>query len=196
MTARPVLAEPIRTARLRLVPLAVGHAEEMAARVLGGPRLHTFTGGVPDTVDELRARYRRMLAGAPDPGVSWCNWVVRLGADGQADEGTGGRTGGPLTGTVQATVTDGGSPGGRTAEVAWVIGTPWQGHGIAGEAARALVAWLWSRPVDRVVAHIHPDHHRSAAVAASAGLSPTTVRQGGEVRWQALPDPSNSRYDS
>ena len=34
-----------------------------------------------------------------------------------------------LTGTVQATVSDG------TAEIAWVVGTPWQGRGIAKEAA-------------------------------------------------------------
>jgi RimJ/RimL family protein N-acetyltransferase len=83
-----------------------------------------------------------------------------------------------LVGTVQATIAD------RSAEIAWVVGTPWQGRGIAGEAARGLVAWLATQPVHTVVAHIHPDHHASAAVATSAGLTATDVWQDGEVRWE------------
>ncbi|MFI2736951.1 GNAT family N-acetyltransferase [Streptomyces sp. NPDC018711] len=157
----------VRTARLDLLPLSVAHADEMA-RVLADPALHAFTGGTPLTAPELRARYERLVAGSPDPAVLWCNWVVRLRAEHR------------LTGTVQATVTE----GGRTAEVAWVTGTEWQGRGIAREAARALVDLLLARGVRTVLAHIHPDHTASAAVARAAGLTPTDEEQDGEVRWE------------
>ncbi|WP_260174858.1 GNAT family N-acetyltransferase [Streptomyces sp. PanSC19] len=157
----------VRTGRLDLVPLAVAHADEMAG-VLADPALHAFIGGAPLTAPELRARYERLVAGSPDPAVVWCNWAVRLRAEDR------------LTGTVQATVTD----GGRTAEVAWVIGTAWQGRGIAREAAEGLVGLLLERGVRTVVAHVHPDHTASAAVARAAGLAPTDEVQDGEVRWE------------
>ncbi|MET9625641.1 GNAT family N-acetyltransferase [Streptomyces sp. NPDC006464] len=205
---RDLLTVPLHSERLDLVPLRIDHAAEMAA-VLADPALYAFTGGAPATVDELRARYERMLAGAPDPGVDWCNWVLRLRADGA------------LAGTVQATLAPAGeaapptgrehtvppgsptprpashdspAPGaapsgparaaGRVAEIAWVVGTERQGRGLASEAARALVAWLGTQDVSTVVAHVHPDHHASAAVAAAAGLSPTAGRQDGEIRWE------------
>ncbi|MFD5703468.1 GNAT family N-acetyltransferase [Streptomyces lasiicapitis] len=179
--ADAVTAEPITTERLALEPLRVAHAEEMAA-VLGDPALHAFIGGAPDDVDTLRARYARMVAGSPDPRTSWCNWVITVPAEGH------------LAGTVQATVRPAPAPGdqdshtptpgGLAAEIAWVVGTPWQGQGIASEAARALVEWLRARPgVTSVLAHIHPDHDASAAVARAAGLAPTAERHDGEVKW-------------
>ncbi|MFE2532402.1 GNAT family N-acetyltransferase [Streptomyces sp. NPDC059371] len=157
---------PFATARLDLLPLRAGHAEEMAG-VLSDPALHTFIGGEPDTPAALRARYERLVAGSPDPGVLWCNWVLRE------------RAAGCLVGTVQATVSDG------TAEVAWVVGTPWQGRGYAVEAARALVRHVVRTfPVRAVVAHVHPAHHASAAVAAAAGLTATDELHDGEIRWE------------
>ncbi|MEV1066842.1 GNAT family N-acetyltransferase [Streptomyces sp. NPDC050263] len=168
MRSGPVVhAEPIDTARLDLLPLRVEHAPEMAA-VLADPALHTFIGGEPGTPQALRSRYERLVAGSPDPAVSWCNWVLRL------------RDADRLTGTVQATITDRGD----TAEIAWVVGTPWQGRGLASEAATALVGWLRKQGVRTIVAHVHPDHHASAAVARSAGLSATPEQQDGEVRWR------------
>ncbi|MEU6879258.1 GNAT family N-acetyltransferase [Streptomyces sp. NPDC046712] len=165
MTLQP---ETVPTPRLTLLPLAVEHAEEMAG-VLADPVLHTFIGGTPPTAQDLRARYTRQVAGSPDPAVSWCNWVVRL-----QDEGC-------LTGTVQATV-----DGREAAEIAWVVGAPWQGRGIATEAVRGLVAWLTAQGVRTVVAHIHPDHTASAAVATAAGLTPTDEWHDGEVRWRRV----------
>lgn len=161
-------AQAISTRRLDLLPLYVEHAEEMAA-VLSDPDLHTFTGGTPDTPQALRSRYRRLAAGSPDPAVSWLNWVIRL------------RDASCLTGTVQATV--GPSGHGPTAEIAWVVGTPWQQRGIATEAAQGLVAWLGRQPVHTVIAHIHPEHRASAAVATAAGLTPTGEQHDGEIRW-------------
>lgn len=164
-----VAAEAIGTGRLELLPLEVGHAEEMAA-VLSDPALHTFIGGTPETPQALHSRYLRLTAGSPDPDVSWLNWVIRL------------RDQGRLTGTVQATIAPGGQ--GAVAEIAWVVGTPWQRRGIATEAARGLVDWLSGQPVRTVIAHIHPDHRASAAVATAAGLTPTDQWQEGELRWQ------------
>ncbi len=161
-------AETIGTARLELLPLRVEHAEEMAA-VLGDRALHEFIGDEPETAQGLRSRYRRLAAGSPDPAVGWLNWVIRL------------RDSSCLTGTVQATVRFDGPD--TVAEVAWVVGTPWQGRGIAGEAARALVDWLRLRGARTVVAHVHPAHAASAAVATAAGLEPTDASHDGEVRW-------------
>lgn len=137
------------------------------AVTLSDPALHTFIGGSPLDPAALRTRYERLVTGSPDPTVSWCNWVLRL------------RKTAHLTGTVQATVTED-----LTAEIAWVVGTPWQGHGLASEAALGLVGWLRERGIRTVVAHIHPDHRASAAVATAAGLAPTEEEQDGEVRWR------------
>jgi RimJ/RimL family protein N-acetyltransferase len=161
------------TRRLLLEPLRVGHAEEMA-EVLADPALYAFTGGEPPGVEELRRRYRRQVAGSPDPAVTWCNWVLRLRESGHA------------AGYVQATVVRD-APGGPEAEVAWVVGTGWQGRGLAAEAARALVGRLREEDagVRTVVAHVHHGHGASAAVAAAAGLTPTDRIEDGEVRWES-----------
>jgi len=164
-----IATEVINTERLDLLPLRLEHADEMVT-VLADPALHTFIGGTPDSPDALRSRYQRMVAGSPDPAVTWHNWVIRL-----RDEAR-------LTGTVQATVSHGGQE--PTTEIAWVVGTPWQGRGIATEAARGLIAWLGEQPAQTVIAHIHPDHLASAAVATACGLTPTNTWHDGEIRWQ------------
>ena len=91
-----------------------------------------------------------------------------------------------LAGTVQATITL--CDREHVAEIAWVVGTPWQGRGIATEAARGLIAWLGQQPVQTIIAHIHPDHRASAAVATAAGLIPTSQWHEGEVRWHLTVD--------
>ncbi|MFD9123698.1 GNAT family N-acetyltransferase [Kitasatospora sp. NPDC059571] len=167
---RPAPAPHLRlapTARLDLPPLRPEHAEAMA-QALADPALHAFTGGEPLDADRLRARYERLAAGPPDPTERWWNWALWLRAEDRP------------VGFVQATV-DG---GGRTAEIAWVVGVPWQGRGLAVEAARALAAGLAGAGVARLVAHVHPDHRASAAVAAAVGLRPTGLLQDGEVRWE------------
>lgn len=169
--------EPIRTARLTLEPLRVEHAGEMAG-VLADPALYAFTGGAPVGVAELRERYRRQTAGSGDPAVCWRNWVVRLRAEDR------------LTGYVQATV-DHRPAGGPVAELAWVIGTRRQGRGIATEAARALAGALAGQGVRVLVAHIHPEHRASGAVAAAAGLAPTDRWEDGERRWELRLPPAD-----
>ncbi|QNE75754.1 GNAT family N-acetyltransferase [Streptomyces finlayi] len=158
--------QPFSTARLDALPLEAGYAREMAA-VLLDPALHAYTGGTPEDEDALRARYERQSAGSPDPAELWWNWVLRVRGEGH------------LVGYVQATVR------GPRAEVAWVVGTGWQGRGYAKEAAKGLVTHLvGGGHVRTVVAHIHPGHAASGAVASAAGLSPTEEREDGEVRWR------------
>lgn len=158
--------EPFSTSRLDALPLDVAYADEMSA-VLADPALHTYTGGAPEDAATLRARYARQSAGSPDPAELWWNWVLRVRGDGR------------LAGYVQATVR------GPWAEVAWVMGAGWQGRGYAKEAAAGLVEHLVGGcGVRTVVAHVHPDHAASAAVAAAAGLAPTDEREDGEVRWR------------
>ncbi|MEU8707701.1 GNAT family N-acetyltransferase [Streptomyces sp. NPDC048565] len=171
---------PFFTSRLDALPLDVSHADEMAV-VLFDPALYVHTGGAPEDADALRARYERQSAGSPDRAELWWNWVLRV------------RTDGRLAGYVQATVR------GARAEVAWVVGVRWQGRGYAKEAATGLVRHLLDPgedqgqdqgqdldrdPVRTVVAHIHPDHAASAAVATAAGLLPTGEWEDGEVRWR------------
>lgn len=156
--------------RVRLEPLRVEHAEELMP-VLDDPLLHTFMGGEPADLDQLRARYRRLAVDrSPDGSQRWLNWLVR-GKDAAA------------LGTVQATVIE--KEDELTAEVAWVIGTAHQGQGYAKEAAGVLVTWLRLQGVQTVIAHVHPQHEASMAVAWAVGLAPTEAVLDGEVRWEA-----------
>jgi RimJ/RimL family protein N-acetyltransferase len=164
-----MIADRIDTDRFALLPLRVEYAEEMA-RVLSDPELYVFTGGEPVTAEALAARYERQTAGSSDPSESWLNWVISSLVD---DE---------LVGYVQATVVDGEQ--GRVAELAWVVGTPWQGRGYAKEAVQALSGWLRTQGIRMLIAHIHPAHTASARVAASTGLTRTDHQQDGELRWQ------------
>ena len=157
----------LETDRLTLEPLGPEVAPEMVA-VLADASLYTFIGGGPPTVDELAARYRGWARGAPRRDDAWHNWVVRLADDGQA------------IGHVQATVID----DGREADIAWVIGTRWQGRGYASEAAQALVEWLEAGGTTTITAHVHPGHAASARVAANAGLERTTDVENGEIVWR------------
>ena len=136
--------------------------------VLGDPSLYTFTGGGPPTLEELAARYHGWTRGPSRPGEAWHNWVVRLAGDEQA------------IGHLQATVID----DGREADIAWLIGTPWQGRGYASEAARALVRWLEVHGATTITAHVHPGHAASARVAENAGLARTTDVENGEIVWR------------
>lgn len=151
---------------LTLEPLRVEHAEAMAS-ALDDPALHTVIGGRPASADELRVRYARQLRGPADPSEEWCTWVVRDGA------------GGPLVGYVQATLTGSGA----CAELAWVVGTPWQGRRVARRAAALVLAEVGRRGAEVVVAHVRPGHAPSEAVARSLGMTPTSVLVDGETRW-------------
>ena len=73
---------------------------------------------------------------------------------------------------------------GPTADVAWVVGTDYQGRGHAGEAAGLMARWLRAHDVTRLVAHVHPAHAASAAIARRIGLEATDEAVGGEPRFE------------
>jgi RimJ/RimL family protein N-acetyltransferase len=137
--------------------------------VLGDEDLYAFIGGHAPSEADLVAQYSRwQCRRSPDGTAEWLNWIVRLRDDRAA------------IGTVQATVVD----GGRRADVAWVIGRPWQSRGYASEAALAMIDWLEARGAALITAHIHPAHVASQAVARRAGLAPTGTIEHGEVLWE------------
>ncbi|MGZ4592086.1 MAG: GNAT family N-acetyltransferase [Actinomycetes bacterium] len=163
----------LTTERLVLTPLRQADADVMVD-VLGDQHLFEFIGGRPATRTELRSRYGRLAGGSGEPDLIWLNWIVRRRADEEP------------VGTVQATVTRQGD--GWSAQIAWVIGVPWQAQGFATEAARALVHWLLGQGADVVTASIRPGHHASAKVATRAGLTATAEEVEGERVWRTVAD--------
>jgi RimJ/RimL family protein N-acetyltransferase len=162
----PATAE-LRTDRLLLTPLQVSDAAEMVV-VLADPELYGFTGDSPPSLGELEHRYRAQVVGPARDNETWHNWILRLI---ESDASIG---------FVQATVI------GDCAELAWVVGTAWQGKGFAIEAARAISEWLADHGTTQFTAHIHPDHAVSGRVAAAIGLRSTgEVDSDGEVIWAA-----------
>lgn len=156
---------PLRTARLELLPSEPAHAEALAA-ALADPALHEHIGAEPSTAGQWRARLERWAARrSPDGGEAWLNWVVVE------------RSGGAVIGWVQATVT------GSSADVAYVVGTPWQGRGYATEATRALLDHLATTGVTEISALVAPANTASVAVARHLGLTPDGTEVDGELRW-------------
>jgi len=164
------IGAPLTTPRLDLVPLRTEDADEMVS-VLADARLYAFTGGAPPSREELAARYARQVVGRSADGTeAWHNWIIRRRPQGDA------------IGYVQATVSTLGGP----ADIAWVIGVPWQGRGYAAEAARAMVAWLQAGGESVITAHTHPDHRASEGVAARTGLAVTADIEDGERVWRRV----------
>ena len=169
-TPRGVTDPTITTTRLILTPLAP-RTRTTWSRWWATSNCTSSSAATRWGLEELRARYRTLAAGSGEKAEQWLNWIVRRRVDSQP------------VGTVQATVTDD-PDGSREANVAWVIGVRWQNQGFASEAVVALVDWLRRRGVERVAAHIHPEHRASARVAARAGLEPTTEEIEGEQVWR------------
>ena len=164
--------EPIISARLLLEPLSVEHAPAMV-EVLADRSLYEYTGGEIPSLAVLEKRFAAQAVGRSDDGSKWwLNWVV-IKRD----------TGRPV-GYVQATVEDDGPT--LVADIAWVVSPNWKGHGIASEATRAMVAWLRSHGVDRLTAHIHPNHRASIKVAQNQAFHETSSTKDGEIRWESL----------
>ncbi|MDQ3529195.1 MAG: GNAT family N-acetyltransferase [Actinomycetota bacterium] len=99
--------EVIQTARLTLEPLRVEHADEMAP-LLNDPALHSYIGGQPATLEQLRRRYTRQAVGrSVDGAQGWLNWIARHRATAAA------------VGTVQATLQH--QSAATSAEITWVV---------------------------------------------------------------------------
>lgn len=159
--------------RLVLGPLRAAHAEEMVV-ALSDPGLYRYTGGLPATLGELRARYERQAKGLVS---RWRRAMVQLGREGARRRGGGLRSGhcapGPRSRRGRTGVGDRGAvPGPRACK----------------GAAGIMEQWLWRQGVRNFAAHVHPEHS-SAAVAAHLGLSLTGLMEGGEVVWAGASGP-------
>lgn len=163
-------AEVIESERLRLTPLAPDGADGLFP-VLDDERLHAFTGGCPDTIDELRARLAAWATErSPDGREAWLNWLVRSAQDRR------------ILGTMQATVER--DRADLRAAAAWTIGSAEQGRGVGSEAASAIVGWLIEEGVTTVEAYVHPGHAASAGIARSTGLVATDEIVDDEIVWR------------
>jgi Acetyltransferase (GNAT) domain len=142
--------ERLLTPRLELVPVITDDAEELTD-VFGDQRLYAFLVSQPTTTEQLRDQFARLAADrlADEKGTAQRNWTVRRRSDGRA------------VGMLQAAFSD----QGRAAEIAWAVGVPWQGQGIASEAGPGS-GWLARAPQG-----IH--HHRPHPPR------PPCLRQGG-----------------
>ncbi|WAC67488.1 GNAT family N-acetyltransferase [Agrococcus sp. SL85] len=135
--------------------------------VLADPALYEATGGEPPTLAALTAQYDMQERGiSPAGDERWINELVLVS--------------GEPVGYVQATV----PIAGGAAEIAWVIGVPWQRRGLATRAGALLLERLRAEGVERVRAHILPGHVPSERVAARLGLVLTGEVVDGEQRWE------------
>jgi RimJ/RimL family protein N-acetyltransferase len=164
----------LETERLLLEPLRVEHADEMVDLLADRDLYAFYADEASPTLAELRDRYARQSRGASADGrEEWHNWILRLRATGRA------------AGFVQATVTraDGGD---AVVELAWVVGSAYQRHGLATEAGGEVLGALRGRGTT-VIAHIAPGNTPSESVARRLGLRPTDQEHDGETRWQLAP---------
>jgi RimJ/RimL family protein N-acetyltransferase len=164
-TAGPALDAVLHSSRLDLEPSHPRHAEALAV-ALADPVLHEHIGGRPADAAAWAGRLERWASRrSPDGAETWLNWVV-------VD-----RSAGTVVGWLQATVTAAGG------EIAYVVGTPWQGRGYATEAARAVVDYLTAAGVARITALVAPANLPSVAVARRLGLRPDGTAVDGELRY-------------
>jgi RimJ/RimL family protein N-acetyltransferase len=175
-----VTTSPLQTPRLDLEPVSPAHADEMVLLLADRALYAFYDDEASPTLDELRARYARWAGGgSPDGRETWCTWILRE------------RSTGSCAGFVQATV----HLEERTAELAWVVGTAYQGRGLAREAAAAVrdavlvgAHATGADAVEHVVAHIAPGNAASEAVAAAVGLQATPEHDpDGERLWRLAP---------
>ena len=175
----------LRTDRLDLEPVSPAHAEEMVDLLADRALYAFYDDEASPSLDELRARYSRWAAGgSPDGTETWCTWIARE------------RSSSTCVGFVQATV----GRVERTGELAWVIGTAYQGQGCAREAAAAVRDAVLSGShldppglaVATVLAHIAPGNAASESVARAIGLEPTDdLDPDGERIWRLPADPAS-----
>jgi RimJ/RimL family protein N-acetyltransferase len=145
------------TDRLIIETLTTEHAAGLLT-ALDDPSVGELIGG-PDvtTLDALIDRIERVSRG---PGEQyhpeqWHNFAVMLRAD---------RT---IIGRVEASTYD------DWAEIAYVFGPQWSGHGYATEAVRWLIAELHDLGADELWAAVHPDNTRSLRLLERVGFAVT-----------------------
>ncbi|HVS47158.1 MAG TPA: GNAT family N-acetyltransferase [Verrucomicrobiae bacterium] len=162
----------LQTARLRLVPVTVGNAEELWD-VLRQPHLRDYQDLPSVDVAHLRrmieSRPRRLMAGA----VGRFEWLVFV--VGEA---------GPI-GWVSLRMHDRDA---RAAEIGYSIVADRRGRGLATEAARALIDEAFNRiGLTLIRAYCVPQNAASRALLTNIGFEPDgTLRNGATVAGQPV----------
>jgi RimJ/RimL family protein N-acetyltransferase len=153
-----------RTLRLTIEPLDPMHAEALFA-ALDDPRVtaHIAGPGVP-TLDDLRRRIVRVLTGPP-PGSAetWCNWVVLLN--------------GTVIGRLEATLHH------EIAEIAYLFGPRWWGHGYATEATAWMLDEVRRMGATACWATVEPANDASIRLLARLGFTRVDPPYGALVSY-------------
>lgn len=119
--------ETLHTTRLVLEPLVEAHADALYPLLCEPRQLEYLDQGPPESLDALRRGYRKLESRrSPDGTQRWLNWAIVV-----SDESAN------AVGFVQATVL-----ADHRAWVAYEVGLPWWGRGIATEATQAMVQHL------------------------------------------------------
>ena len=143
----------ISTERLTIEPLALRHAQqlfdalndELVGRFLDGPDV--------TTVEALEQKIIRVTSEAPpERNEEWRNFAVLLN----------GRVIGRLEATLHRSV----------AEVAYVFGPAWWGHGYATEATAWLLRYIREAGMSEAWATIAPANTASDRLLARLGFAP------------------------
>lgn len=150
----------LHTGDLTLEPQVAAHADALFP-ILCDPALYEYENDPPASLEALRERFARLEARkSPDGNEHWLNWVLHL-------PGTG-----PI-GFIQATV----HADGRAA-IAYVLGSPYWGRGLAGRAVEAMLAELAeSYAVTRYSASLKRPNLRSLRLLERLGFSPATPQE-------------------
>ena len=169
-TDRPIPAERFSSFRLSFIPVLASHAP-LLFDTLRDETLYVHTGGRPPaTVGEVKNWFEALESrSSPDGKQVWLTWIIYLTVEQL-----------PI-GYLQATLED------DQADIAWLVGSEWQGKGFASEGASRLVAWLGICGVGSISARIKPGHAVSFKVASAAGLEPVGYQEDGEDVWQLPP---------
>ena len=142
---------------LVLEPLLAGHAREMFALLQDRRLYRHLDEEPPESLEWLKARYARLESRrSADGRQSWLNWVIR------GDDGT-------AMGYVQATVE------GEAAWVAYVLGSAFQGRGLATHAMAAMLSHLASsHGVTRFLAVVEEANGPSIRLLGRLGFRPAS----------------------
>ncbi len=163
---------------MTLEPLQPKHADKMFA-LLNDERLYKHIGdGLISDVEQFRNRYRRLAEGVSADGrEQWVNWIMKLN--------------GSCAGYVQATISD------TSAYIAWMVGTRYQGRGLATQAARELIRWIRQRHEVPILARIDDANIASRKVAIRVGMIETSEFEEGERVWvySTVPNETNQGDD-
>ena len=159
----------MRSERLDLVPITRDHAPAMF-EVLKDPALYEYVSGSPPADVAVLARQYEFWEErrSRDRSELWLNWAIRLNNRRQ------------LIGHLQAGILP------DHADMAWVLGVPWQHQGYATEAAKAAVDFLLGLGLRQIRASINPNHAASINVAERLGMRRTNEFSDGELIWKRV----------